>query len=425
MRTVLYVVAAAIVLGGLPRVSGAAVDIQLERTQEKFNLGFSEFSQEGRGGDAKFLSTLNQTIANDLKFCRTFNLLENGPAVSRKSDALAWAKLGSDVVLAGEMKFKGADRFEASAQLYDTRSGKEVLSVTRRGDVTETRWVAHEFANEVVKYFTGRPGFFHSKIAFVNDTTGRKELYVADFDGKNVKRLTNDNSIVILPRFSPDGKQIAFTSYVSGKPDLYLINTNGSGRKKVSIKSSQLNVSPSWSPQGDQMAVTLSLDGRPNIYLIDLFGGVKQRLTDGQGADTAPSFSPDGSQISFTSDRAGYPHIYVVGLDGSGLRRLTTASHCDSSAWSPDGQNLLYVKSEGRGRFDIYSIEILTGVERRLTWAEGDSENPAWSPDGRFVLFTSNRRGKYMLYQMNADGTEQKALPTVGGESTTPAWSPQ
>ncbi len=397
------------------------IDVQIDRAREKFNLGFSDFVSSDKNVSSDQVNAYQSVIFADLDFSRLFNIVRNGPLVKSKGDALEWAKLGSDIVLSASVRGRGADLFEITAKLNDSRSGKEVLSLSKRGSRVESRMVSHQISNEIVKYFTGKPGIFNSKIVFVNDATGRKELCIADYDGKNFRRLTNDNSIAILPRISPDVTKIIFTSYKAGNPDLHVLNLDGSGRRKLSAKAG-LNVSPSWAPNSQEIAVTLSKDGPPNIYLIDLQGNVKQRLTDAQTADTAPCFSPDGSQIAFTSDRAGAPHIYIMNIDGSGLRRITTASHCDSAAWSPDGQTILYVKGE-EGKFDIYSIEVLTGLERRLTWGQGDSENPSWSPDGRFVLFTSNRRGKMELFVMMADGSEQRAIPVNSGKSFTPHWS--
>lgn len=405
-----------------PVIAADSINVQIDRAQSKFNLGIAEFSPDDKKTDSGVVQMVESTVIGDLLFSKIFNLVENGPKVTRKNDAVEWAKLGSEMVAVATVRARPNLDVEVVAKLYDTQSAKEVLSISKKGPRADVRMVAHHVSNDIVKYFTGQAGIFTSKIVFANDATGRKELYVADYDGKNLKRLTNDNAIVILPRLSPDGKKIVYTSYLSGKPDLYLVQRDGSGRRKISSKAG-LNVSPSWSPNNEDLAVTLSMDGSPNIYLMDTQGNVKQRLTDAPGADTAPSFAPDGAQFAFTSDRAGAPHIYISNLDGSGLRRITTASHCDSAAWSPDGQTILYVKGDGRGHFDIYSIEVLTGIERRLTWAEGDSENPAWSPDGRFILFTSNRRGKFNLYMMDADGSDQRIISTNNGQSFTPHWS--
>lgn len=397
------------------------VDIKLNRSRDRFNLGLSDFYAADKSVATAVPQNATAVVAGDLKFSTLFNLVEKGPDVKSRNDASQWKPLGSDVVVSASIRAKGAD-VEIQAKLYDTASGKEVLSVTKKGPLSGLRDLSHDLSNDIVKYFTGQPGIFTSKIVFSNNFTGRKELYLADYDGRNAKRLTNDNSIVILPRISPDGRKVVYTSYVSGNPDLYIINRDGTGRRKLSSKAG-LNVSPSWTPLSDGLAVTLSMDGPPNIYMIDMNGAVQRRLTSTQGADTAPTFSPDGSQLGFTSDRAGAPHIYIMNIDGTGVRRITTASHCDSAAWSPDGTTIVYVKGGGKARFDLYSIEVLTGIERRLTWGTGDSENPAWSPDGRHILFVSSRRGRSELFMMSADGSEQRPLAINNGESFTPHWS--
>ncbi len=401
-------------------IKAAPIDVQIDRFAKKHDLGLSAFIASG--SDNGIGQDFQETLARDLKFSRVFNVIEKGPVVKGRADVTAWAPLGAISVLAGNFKRSSNGRLDSSAHVYEAASGKEVLDVHPRVVTGDPRRLAHEVANEVVKYFTGQPGFFSSKVVYVNDATGRKELYIADYDGRGSRRLTNDNSIVVLPRISPDGQRVIFTSYLRGNPDLFIMNADGTNRQKLSSKAG-LNVSPSWAPNGQELAITLSQDGPPNIYLVDLQGNIKRRLTDAATADTAPCFSPDGTKIVFTSDRAGAPHIYVMNIDGTGLRRLTTVGHCDSAAWSPDGTTIVYVKSESGNRFDIYSIEVLTGVERRLTWGPGDNENPSWSPDGRFVLYISTRRGKSELFVMAADGSDQQSLYPTKGQSFTPYWS--
>ncbi len=411
---------ASVFVGGTKFIQAAPIDVQVDRFAQKFNLGLSAFVASD--ADTSHQEEFQAALIRDLKFSRMFNLVEKGPLVKGRADIQGWSTLGIDNVLAGIFRRQSNGRIDASGKLYDVGKSQEVLNVKTRMVTNDARNAAHETANEVVKYFTGQAGFFLSRIAYVNDASGRKELYLADYDGRNAKRLTNDNSIVILPRVSPDGHKVIFTSYLKGNPDLYIINADGTGRRKLSAKAG-LNVSPSWAPNSQDLAVTLSVDGPPNIFLIDNQGNIKRKLTDAQGADTAPCFSPDGSQIVFTSDRAGAPHIYVMNIDGTNLRRLTTVGHCDSASWSPDGQTIVYVKSEAGNRFDMYSIEVLTGIERRLTWGPGDNENPSWSPDGRFILFVSNRRGKSELYVMASDGSEPQPLFPIKGQSFTPHWS--
>lgn len=397
------------------------VDIEIKRTADRYNLGVAPFFVSGRATPSKMGSDLREIVSADLAFSKLFNLVTEGPAVEKGRDAVQWKSIGSEIVLVATAELGSKGQLTFNVDMFDVATGKTVFSKKIKGYDDQFRNLSHTVSDEVVQYFTGKPGIFTRRIAFVNDMSGRKELYVADYDGKMVKPLTRDNSIVILPRIERSGQKMIFTSYRSGNPDLYMINTDGTERRKVSSKSG-LNVSPSWAPSGEEFVLTLSINESPNIYRMDLSGKVLERITRSVGADTAPAYSPDGSQIVFTSDRSGSPHIYVMNVDGTGVRRLTTEGHCDSAAWSPDGQTIVYVKGKARQSFDIYSIDAYTGVERRLTWGTGNSENPAWSPDGRFIIFITNRRKKSELWIMTFDGSDQRPLITNKGESFTPHW---
>jgi len=417
-----FVLISILLLGG-PTLARAEdpVDLTIEKKAERYNLGISPFFTSGRSTPKKLALKFREIILADLEFSRLFNIISDGPPVKKNKHAAKYEPLGSQSVLTAVARFKSNGQIQIQAELIDVATQKDVVKIRKKGDQKLIRHLSHEVSNEIVKYFTGKPGIFTRKLTFVNDATGRKELYLADYDGKNLKRVTNDNSITILPRISHDGSQLVFTSYRSGNPDLYIMNTVGKNRRKLSAQAG-LNVSPSWHPNGKEIAVTLSIDDSPNLYMINLAGKVKRPLTRSQGADTAPAISSDGSQIAFTSDRAGSPQIFVMNMDKTGLRPLTSVGQCDSAAWSPDGQTLAYVKGETRAKFDIYSIQVLTGIERRLTWAEGDNENPAWAPDGRFIIFTSTRRGKSELFIMEADGSNQKPHILNKGQSFTPHW---
>jgi TolB protein len=377
------------------------------------------------GGGMTFLLAgpveVRSTVKTDLEFTGLFNVIEGGPPVNKDKDVANWVGIGAEMVLTADIKTK-RNHMVAYGEMFDVGQIKQVLSTKTSFDTENPYYVGHDLANQVVEYVTGQPGIFLSKLAFVNNSTGRKELYVGSYNAKVRTRLTNDNSIVVLPRISPDGQKIVFTSYRSGNPDLFIMDSDGQNRRLLSSKAG-LNVSPSWSPNNKELAITLSHQGPPNIYLMDLRGIIKKRITNSQGADTAPTFSPDGSQIAFTSDRAGQPHIWVTHIDGTGTRRLTTDGHCDSAAWSPDGTTVVYVKGKRGNKFDIYSIEVLTGIERRLTWNQGNSENPTWSPDGRHIIFISTRRGKSELFVMDWDGDNQRPIYNGKGESFTPHWS--
>ncbi len=308
-------------------------------------------------------------------------------------------------------------------KLVDLSTNSMLVGRRYLGTINDLRKMAHRFSNEIVKAITGRPGISLSRILFVSRQGSGSEVYSADFDGMNIRQETRQRSIVMSPRYSPDGRWITFTSFISGRPCLYLKDTkSGRIRKLSSYKG--LNMSPAWAPSGDRLAVTLSRGGSPDIYLIDLNGRVLKRLTKGPGINCSPSFSPDGRRLVFVSDRNGSPQLFILELGSGKIKRLTfTGSYNTDPQWSPTGEKITYVSRIG-GRFQIFTISPDGGDPTQLTF-EANNENPSWSPDGRQILFSSTRtRGKKSLFVMFANGQNQRLLIDYGQSDYFPFWGP-
>ncbi len=291
------------------------------------------------------------------------------------------------------------------------------------GTVNDLRKMAHMFSNEVVKAITGKPGVSLSRILFISRNGKKSEVYSADFDGMNIRQETNQKTIVMSPRYSPDGHFISFTSFRSGRPCLYLKNLKtGKITRLTSYRG--LNMSPAWAPAGDRLAVTLSKAGSPDIYLIGLDGRIIKRLTRGPGINCSPSFSPDGRRLVFVSDRNGSPQLFIMDLSSGKTRRLTfSGSYNTDPQWSPAGDRIAYVSRQG-GRFQIFTISPDGGEPIQLTY-EANNENPSWSPDGRQLLFSSTRtNGNKSLYVMYANGQNQRLLISYGQSDYFPFWGP-
>lgn len=400
------------------------VYIGLQATGRKVLLGFPFFlPRQSTPIDLQRSRELREVTRDDLLATRLFDLVEGGPTpLSTFVDYTSWKQLGSDVLLivkAGEE----AGKVVLEAQLLDVSA--QALVFKERFEASPMAWrrAAHDLIDELVARFTGVRGISHTQIVFANDATGHKELYRIDVDGTNPTRLTHDASIVLFPRWSPDGKSILFTSYRQENPDLFVMRADGTGIRPVSARQG-LNTTAAWSPNGEVIAVTLSMGGAPDLYLLTPQGRIIRRLTWQEGIDTSPSFSPDGQKIVFVSDYPGYPQLYVIDIDGTDLRRLTYAGWCDAPVWSPRGDWIAFAKQEGGNPFNIYLVDPATGLERQLTVNAGRNETPAWSPDGRFLVFTSTRNGKAELFIMGADGSQQHPLGRLSGESAMPDWSP-
>ena len=333
-----------------------------------------------------------------------------------------WRALGVDLLIRSGYRLANGSMV-LEVRLIDVRQGKELTAKRYTGSLKELRRMAHTFSDEVLRAVTGESGPFTGKIAFVGKATGNKEIYLMDYDGANVRRLTGNRSINLNPDFSPVGKEIAFTSYQKGNPDLYRRDIASGVEARISARRG-INATAAWSPDGGRIALAMSKDGVSSIYVIDRDGKELARLTRDGAIAVAPAWSPDGRQLAFVSDRLGKPQVFIMNADGSNARRLTTnGAYNVSPRWSPRGDRIVYCRQESGG-FQVYAINPDGSNDTRLT-SEGSNEHPRWSPDGRFVTFSSKRGGKEAIYVMRADGTGQTLVSRVKGDASHPTWSPR
>lgn len=400
-------------------------------------LGLQAYSEGGKqlgvglapftavSGDAQSATTqLRAVMREDLLFARLFNILEGGPApAGGKIEATAWGGLGAQVLVDGQVRSSGG-QITLEVRIFDVSTGKVLWAKEGSSVEASLRRLAHLLADQVVFQLSGQPGIAHTRIAFVNNRTKRKEIYIMDYDGHNPRALTSNRSINLLPEWSKDGKTIAFNSYRAGNPDAYVMNADGGGLRELSARQG-LNTAPGWAPDGNTLAITLSRGGDPEIYLIDKTGKIIRRLTYSPGVDTAPNFSPNGQQIAFVSDRSGNPELYVMDTTGANVQRLTYGQWVDAPSWSPRGDMIAYERQRGQGRFDIYVIDSSGKNNRAVSEAGSRNENPTWSPDGRFIAYASDRDGgKSRICIMGADGSSPHCVSQLTGESLQPSWGP-
>jgi len=359
-------------------------------------------------------------LTNDLRFNGLFQVLDSSQYGGKED--IDWSSFDLDYLVRSKMSRSG-DKLTVEFRLYDLSNGKMVQGRRYNGKVNNYRIMAHRFCDLIVRAVTGEPGVSRSRIAFVKKVNGKKEIFSADFDGRHIQQETKDSNITLSPAFSPDGKYLTYTSYVTGRPHLY-IKELATGKVKRIAGYSGLNIAPAWHPDSKKLVVTLSKDGNPDLYLIRLDGSIEARLTKGPGTSVSPSWSPDGGKIAFVSDRGGTPQIYILDIHSGKVKRLTyEGSYNTDPAWSPRGDRIAYT---GRvdGKFQIFTISPDGGDPIQLTF-EGNNEYPSWSPDGRQILFTSTRLGpeKY-IFRMFANGREQQVLNRNLNNVSTPSWGP-
>ena len=397
-----------------------------ESGARRISLALPPFRVESSPDLEKDARTISETLWDDLDFSGFFSLVNQKyySYVTGYSEKRVqhkdWLGIGAESLVLGKVAHEEG-KLVVDGRLYDNRQEQLVMGRRFRGDPDMVRNIAHRLGDEIVRQFTGQPGIFHSRIAFVSQVGKGKEIFVMDYDGDRIKRLTGNGSLNLNPAWSPDGSQIAFLSYRSGRPELVILSSQGELRKAFPQKG-ELNLAPDWSPDGKRIAFAGSLDGNTEIFLLTIASGSVTRLTNNPALETSPAWSTTGREIAFVSDRSGNPQIYLMDAEGTNVRRLTYEGNWnDLPAWSPRGDKIAYV-SRLEGHFDIFIRDLASQKSTRLTSGTGNNEDPRWSPDGRHIAFASDRAGNYDIYEMDLDGGNQRRI-TRGGNSFNPDWS--
>ncbi len=391
----------------------------------KIALGSFRYTE----GDEKTQETANllsNVVRSDLMRSRYFNLEENIGFIDTKNMAssldLARSKK-ADYLLFGEVSLNQNNAWELKAFVYDTQSQKAVLAKRFVSSQKGLRRLAHLFSDQVVQLLQGKRGIADTKIAFANDSAGYKEIFMVDYDGYNLTKLTKDKSITLLPRWNSDGTKIFYTTYRNNNPDIFYIDLKA-GKIRSLIKGEGLNLIGGVSPDDSKIVFTMSRGENASIFVKELDTGNLRQLTDKYGVDGSPSFSPDGKFVTYVSNRSGNPQIYVLDLTTKQTRRLTKFNWTDTPQWSPSGDWIVFAGRQAPNHpIDLFLVDITGSQIRQLTADSGNNEDPFWSPDGRFISFTTTRGGRRQIYVMDADGSAQHLIANIGGNSFTPCWS--
>ncbi len=390
-------------------------------------IGMSAFSAGDEQSQAA-ATQLQDVMRADLLFARYFDVTEEGPAfdVNKAQESLkAWSKVANrpTYVLAGVVSY-AEPYYTISVYVYDMADRRRIFAKAFKGTQASLRRLAHIASDQIVSTLLGKRGIADTKIAFANNATKHKEIYVVDYDGQNLQKLTKDNSISLLPRWSKDGR-IFYTSYKYRNPDIFAIDLRVGKISPIIIKKG-LSLIGGVSPDGKALVFTSSGGSNPSIYIYNLETQQKVQITNKKTAvDGSPSYSPDGKYITFVSNRAGNPQIYVMELATGETKPLTKKFNwSDTPQWSPTGEWIVFSGRESAYHpMDIFLVD-LTGTQiKRLTSDAGSNEDPTWSPDGRFIAFTTTRNGSRQLYMMDMDGSAPHLLANIKGDSFTPHWS--
>jgi len=424
-------------LVSLQSLPSIATDVFMEATRPDFQripiavVGFHDAAMVGRPG-----AQLAEVLKADLRRSQLFAVAD-GAAVGLSLEALDTAKNGAaktalrqavdrgvSVLVWGTMAPKGADLL-LRGRMYDGGHGGSVDERQYVGAPDVVRLLAHRLADELVLKYTGERGIARSKIAFVSEQGGGRELYVMDYDGHVPRQVTADGFLNLMPRWSPDRRYMVFTAYRTlDRQNIDLLELS-TGKRWTLVSQPGLNITPAVSPDGSWIAFASSQDGNAELYKLDTRTKALERLTFHAAGDLSPTWSPTGREIAFTSDRGGGPQIYLMSADGSNIRRVTFDGDYNAApAWSPRGNWIAYVCRTAERQYKLCLISPDGQKRQQITTGGGVDDSPTWSPDGRHLAFSSTRDGKSHIYMINGDGTELERLTSGGGHHSSPSWSP-
>ncbi len=414
----------AAVLALLAWCSLAAAQLRVEITgvgSNQFPIAIANFQRDG-----DIPQPIDDIVRADLARSGLFRLIDTGGATLPETAAVNfndWRSRNADALVVGSV-FRLADgRYDLRFRLYDTVKQAQLDGVSFVSTAAELRLNAHRIADRIYEKITGEKGVFATRIAYVVQLAKNSfQLDIADADGANAQAALRSREPIMSPAWSPDGTRLAYVSFETGKPVVYVhAITSGERRAVANFKGS--NSGPAWAPDGKSLAVVLTRDGISQIYSINLDGSGLKRLTRSNAIDTEPFYSSDGKYIYFTSDRGGGPQIYRMAPDGSNVQRVTfNGDYNVTPRISADGRLLAYVGRRS-GKFQVYTLDLTTNQEMELTDTTLD-ESPSFAPNGRMLLYATEVGGRGILATVSIDGRVRTRLSGPSGDVREPTWGP-
>jgi TolB protein len=376
-------------------------------------------------GEAEAPQKIAAIVQADLERSGQFRPVDPAGAAldeTSRPDVSPWRQKGADTLAVGSVMRLADGRYDVRCRLWDVVRGQDLGGQSYAVAAGDLRLAAHRIADFIYEKLTGDKGIFSTRIAYVTKAGARYNLWVADADGENSQSALASPEPIISPAWSANGQQLAYVSFESRKPVVYVHDVS-TGRRRLIANFRGSNSAPAWSPDGRTLAVTLTRDGNSQLYTIDAAGGEPRRLTQSSSIDTEPLYSADGRSIYFVSDRGGAPQVYRMAAGGGDVQRVTfTGGYNISPALSPDGRWLAYI-SRISGAFKLQVMELASGNVQSVTDTTAD-ESPSFAPNGRLIVYATRQGGREALMTTTLDGKIKARLAGQGGDIREPDWGP-
>ena len=238
---------------------------------------------------AALAAQISQVVSADLTGTGLFREIAPAAFISNVTNFNApvqfadWKAINAQALVTGAVAVQG-NEITVKFRLYDVFSEAEMGSGLQfTGTSDGWRRMAHKVADAVYSRITGEGGYFDSRVVYVSETgtkdARQKRLAIMDYDGANVRYLTDSSAIVLAPRFSPDGRRVLYTSYETGFPRIYVLDIGSIDRRVLESQEGTMSFAPRFAPDGQTIVYSLSQGGNTDIYAMNIGGGPVSRLT--------------------------------------------------------------------------------------------------------------------------------------------------
>jgi TolB protein len=373
-----------------------------------------------------------EVVRADLARSGQFRALPQASVVefpTRESEVkfATWRMLRQDYLVVGRTSDAGGGALRVEFELFDVARQQRLAEGAISGDRNGLRDVAHQIADIVYEKILGVRGAFWTRIAYItasgNPPNMQYALMIADSDGYNPQVVVRSREALLSPKWSPDGRRIAYVSFESGNSAIY-VQDLGTGSRQVVSANRGINSAPAFSPDGSRLVVSLSKGGNPDLYMLDLSTRATTQLTRHFAIDTEPVWAPDGQTIYFTSDRSGRPQIYQMPPSGGEGTRVTFGGQYNASPSVVDAKGVKLAMVQGSG--NVYRIAIVDRAtnQSNLVSPGSQDEAPSFAPNGSMLLYAASEGSRGVLYAVSADGRVRQRLGLAEGDVREPSWGP-
>jgi len=444
------------VFAGLTPLAAQQIQVQVEKNPGKPHVAVPDFRASGAAGS--FIAAFNQTVANDLQGSPLINFLPKTlyplQVPQQPSDLLTGVAPPSRgaVTINGHrlsdwslppvlsnylgIGYGAEDRgmlvlfgwFYSTSPSMPSLQQAQVFGKVYTASLDQNGAVdaAHRYAADILSTFGGK-SLVGTRIVFVSDRTGAKEIWVMNWDGAGQRQLTNFHSITTFPSASPDGRIVAFTTYALGYPGIEMLSLDTGRKLPFYNQRASMNDFVTFTPDSKRIIFSSSAaGGAAQLYMANTDGSGFRRLTASNVIEVEAKINPKtGADLVDVSGRSGpQPQIYHMSIEGTDVQRLTPGTgEATNPAWNPDGDHIAFAWTKGfePGNYNIFLMDVASRQISQLTANEGRNENPSWAPDGAHIVYASKRGRQSQLWVMNADGTGKHPL-TDNGSNEKPVW---